>query len=322
MPYTLDETFAAGIPPGFAASVAGVTVVHDAASEAVDLSFPATQSYWRIDAVPAESDFWFEFDAELVSRWFSAWHFGFWLPGTVGSGGYRYSVIGDPSSTWSGATWGSAGGGQDSNQRASDAVETGLAPGMRRTFRIDARVFPGQNATLIRVSADGQERCRFYYPGDTLFGPTLLPGIFGYGMTMRVHSVKGGSGSVWSDMPSEFGARGLPNALLALGRYQPPARPVHRALARLVSRHHSVFSGPGKIAGTVKEKGTPNAPVARKVVLLDQATHAVVADTFSDPLTGAYEFEQLSMLRKYVALSYDHEGDFRAVIADSLVPTP
>lgn len=83
--------------------------------------------------------------------------------------------------------------------------------------------------------------------------------------------------------------------------------------------------GLGYVAGTVKElpKGAPEGgevPVWRKVRLHDQATGNPVAETWSDPKTGAYRFEYIDMERLYTVLSYDHTGKFVAVAADSLKP--
>ena len=83
--------------------------------------------------------------------------------------------------------------------------------------------------------------------------------------------------------------------------------------------------GVGYVAGTVKElpKGAPEGgevPVCRKVRLHDQATGNPIAETWSDPKTGAYRFECIDMERVYTALSYDHTGKFVAVAADSLKP--
>ncbi|MDO4795507.1 MAG: hypothetical protein Q4A28_06150 [Brachymonas sp.] len=83
--------------------------------------------------------------------------------------------------------------------------------------------------------------------------------------------------------------------------------------------------GLGCVAGTVKElpKGAPEGsevPVWRRVRLHDQATGNPIAETWSDPKTGAYRFEWVDMERVYTVMSYDHTGKFVAVAADSLKP--
>jgi hypothetical protein len=75
------------------------------------------------------------------------------------------------------------------------------------------------------------------------------------------------------------------------------------------------------LTGTVAERGTPNAPLRRRVNLIEQITGRVIRETWSDAATGAYSFPNIMGGRKYTVVSYDHTGFYRAVIADSLEPT-
>lgn len=79
--------------------------------------------------------------------------------------------------------------------------------------------------------------------------------------------------------------------------------------------------GLGYIASTV-EKQVDNdpapSPVSRRVVLLVEPTLQQVAETWSDPVTGAYRFDGLSMAARFTVVAYDHLGSWRAVIADGL----
>lgn len=79
--------------------------------------------------------------------------------------------------------------------------------------------------------------------------------------------------------------------------------------------------GMGYIASTV-EKQVDNdpapSPVSRRVVLLVEPTLQQVAETWSDPVTGAYRFDGLSMAARFTVVAYDHLGSWRAVIADGL----
>ena len=43
-------------------------------------------------------------------------------------------------------------------------------------------------------------------------------------------------------------------------------------------------------------------------------------ETWSDPVTGVYEFNFIDELQTWTVISYDHTRDKRAVIADALVP--
>lgn len=80
-------------------------------------------------------------------------------------------------------------------------------------------------------------------------------------------------------------------------------------------------AGRGRIVGTVKEKNTPtNTPLKRRVVLLSMPGSRAIRETWSDPVTGAYEFTEVAMDRVYTAVSYDHTGIYRGVVADNLTP--
>ena len=79
--------------------------------------------------------------------------------------------------------------------------------------------------------------------------------------------------------------------------------------------------GRGRITGTVKEKNTPaNTPLMRRVVLLSMPGSRAIRETWSDPVTGVYEFTEVAMDRVYTVVSYDHTGIYRGVVADNLTP--
>lgn len=82
-----------------------------------------------------------------------------------------------------------------------------------------------------------------------------------------------------------------------------------------------ILGGNGRIAGTVKEKGTPaNVPVWRRVRLFQERAAILIAETWSDPVTGAYAFTHIKRDEVYFVLAFDHTGDYRGVVADNLTP--
>ena len=93
-------------------------------------------------------------------------------------------------------------------------------------------------------------------------------------------------------------------------------------LPRIARGLDQELGGRGRIVGTVKREGTPPAPVWRRVRLLEEQSGRLVAETWSDPQTGAYAFTWIKLNRPYTVLAYDHTGMFRAVVADSLIPEP
>lgn len=92
-------------------------------------------------------------------------------------------------------------------------------------------------------------------------------------------------------------------------------------VASLLNPFDRVDGGPGRIVGTVKEKNTPaNTPLKRRVVLLSMPGSRAMRETWSDPVTGAYEFKEIAVDRTYTVLAYDHTGVYRGVVADNLTP--
>ena len=77
----------------------------------------------------------------------------------------------------------------------------------------------------------------------------------------------------------------------------------------------------GRIRGTVKTKASPaNLPVFCRVRLFRDVDGLLVAETWSNPVTGAYEFVYIETGRRYTVVGYDHTHSKRAVIADNLEP--
>ena len=101
---------------------------------------------------------------------------------------------------------------------------------------------------------------------------------------------------------------------------QPGSHPrQHRGVAS--SRRNIHFGGNGQITGTVKEKGQPDQPLVRQVLLYSENTHTLVASTWSQA-DGTYRFERIDPQQRYTVISTDYRQMYRAVIADNLRPEP
>ena len=87
------------------------------------------------------------------------------------------------------------------------------------------------------------------------------------------------------------------------------------------SRRNIHFGGNGQITGTVKEKGQPDHPLVRQVLLYSENTHTLVASTWSRA-DGTYRFERIDREQRYTVISTDYRQMYRAVIADNLRPEP
>lgn len=83
-----------------------------------------------------------------------------------------------------------------------------------------------------------------------------------------------------------------------------------------------VDGGTGRIAGTVKVAGTPNVPAMRRVRLFDRRTARCIRETWSDPASGAYAFDEIALGREYTVVALDHTGEHNAVIADPIQAEP
>jgi len=92
----------------------------------------------------------------------------------------------------------------------------------------------------------------------------------------------------------------------------------NKALVPILGKHDIYFGGVGQVVGTVKN--TPATPVHRRVLLIEEATRAVIRETWSEAATGAYTFGRIAMNTTYTVVSYDHTQAFRAVVADRVVP--
>jgi hypothetical protein len=73
-----------------------------------------------------------------------------------------------------------------------------------------------------------------------------------------------------------------------------PARTLAGSYRVLDAGSNSEFGGRHRIVGTVHEKGTPNQPLQRRGRPLRERDGHLVAETWSDPTTGSYQFERIN----------------------------
>lgn len=81
-------------------------------------------------------------------------------------------------------------------------------------------------------------------------------------------------------------------------------------------------NGLGRVRGRTVEqqdKNSPKVPVSRRVRLYRDRDGLLIRETWSNA-QGDYEFAHIDSTTAYTVLSYDHEGDFRAVVADRVTP--
>lgn len=337
MALILDETFATGIPGGFATlrSQSGTpTATYNATYGAVDLSNgAAAQSMWDITSSPLSVSGEMEAELEFVADLSGASnirHAGLWVVAgnAAVSNGFRAShYISTPSNlntndwaviAWTGgASW--AGNAPSIHDTARETTIPFLALGDRRILNMRWDMTP-DSAGKTKLTAEFRVDGKLVSYGVQSFA-SLRPGIFFYQCTVRLHSIK-----VWDAPQLPLGLLSNRGFATALGKRTcapaeqliPGSRVVNLARGLMVGQRNAYFGGAGRIAGTVKV--TPNTPVHRRIRLFDEKTGLLVREAWSDEVTGAYSFDYVDMTRSYTVIGFDYTLNYRAVIADNLTP--
>lgn len=335
-----------------------MTSSYNSDEQALDLSTPNVQSILRVNEV-AHGDFWFEADVELLTDPSGRKHIGLWMTTGNSSEGYRFTHL---DGTWDVMRWNSdfrdAAMISTINEGSKPiSGESAVAPtfntGQRMILRCEVIVgaYDAQGipwARLIQFKANGVV---MFQVTDSTYRGKLIPGVFLYGATARLHAIAGSTPSGLNALPAAVGvnvdndlvrlAGGSTSVLphpaanigvspdLDLMRWASPASNhwnreggYDAHLQSFPSARQSIyFGGPGVIAGTVKEKGPPAQPLVRRVLLYSENTRVLVAETWSDD-RGNYRFELLDTTQRYTVVSYDHQQMYRAVIADNLRSLP
>lgn len=120
-------------------------------------------------------------------------------------------------------------------------------------------------------------------------------------------------------------ARLLPDAVGRRPLATPGTGHHARALPAAFAARPEYPAGDCRVAGTVRRAGddvTPDTPLARRVWLVDETSRKVVRETWSDAATGEYLFDGVSGVPRYTVIAFDHEGQYRAAIADNLTAEP
>lgn len=331
MSYPLNDTFATAPAAGYTTVLGGMSASYNAAQQAIDISASNAQSILRFNEA-ANGDFWFEADIELLSDPSGGKHIGLWMTTGNGAEGYRFAHLNDH---WKVTRWSSGFGNE---VLVADIIKDGAKPiagvagtaptfnvGQRMTLRcevivgaFDANGVPW--ARLIQFKAGG---VLMFQVGDATYRGKLIPGVFLYGATARVHAI---AGDTPSGLPA-FPATVAVNADDDLMRRSSPASELWNRPGGYDLNFHAIppgrkdvhFGGNGQITGTVKEKGSPDRPLVRQVFLYSENTRVLVAETWSDA-SGNYRFDHLDPAQRYTVISYDYKHQYRAVIADNIRP--
>lgn len=156
----------------------------------------------------------------------------------------------------------------------------------------------------------------------TLYAVRGLGAAATYGLT----TLAAGTQARWIPQETTVPVRRLPIAIgrrLLIPEHAAALKFNHRGLRLLTGTRSHYYHGGHRIQGTVKEKGLQaDVPVSRRVLLIDERTWFVVRAAWSDAATGAYAFERINPDIRYVVMTFDHNGNYRAVVADNLHAEP
>lgn len=100
-----------------------------------------------------------------------------------------------------------------------------------------------------------------------------------------------------------------------------PQRPLRAVSLGGAWVRSDVDAGAFQVVGDTVNTGTPEIPVGRRVRLHDQPSGRVVAEQWSDPVTGAYAFTLIRPGTFYVT-SFDHTGQYNGVISTDVQSEP
>lgn len=328
MALILDETFAASIPGGFAtarAQAGTLSVAYNAGAGAVDLSNAASGwSLWDITSIPLSAAGEVEVDLEFVADYSGGLNY---------RAGAIYAVAGDAAvsngfmfyhltTQWTLVAWRSASswtGTTNESVTVQNTSEVFTTAGDRRVLTLRWDMGVASNVFAVEAYINGVLRG----VGVNRY-TSLRPGVGMYSSAVRVHSIK-----VW-DAPQVALTTAIAGKAVGLTGTKSLASSdwattpnFNKRGLQAPSRFDTItgVGGRGRIQGTVNERATPtNTPLARLVVLIDEYTGFQCAETWSDGITGAYEFQYVRMDRTYTVISYDHTSTYRAVIADKQIP--
>lgn len=115
---------------------------------------------------------------------------------------------------------------------------------------------------------------------------------------------------------------GLESAFLPFaGSALPSGMPTTFLMDATAPYRDTEFAGAGFIAGTVKRDADPSdVPLKRRVRLHREQDGMLIRETWSNATTGAYSFPWINETWRYTVITYDYEHNYRAVIADNILP--
>jgi hypothetical protein len=319
MAIVLSETFATGVPSGFATQVVNTgsfTATYNPTQQAVDLSKDNFNGGWRFDTVSASVELDVEMDVECtdIQTVNFGTFFGLFLGVSSGSGDgalIAYSrIVRDGGSSGGlnagGVNWG-FGSAVDIEPPGRPLFE--FAVGERKLIRIKTNVSGSDR--IVETVVAGQPHYKLFRAVNSFTG-LVRPTLFLRNGSIRLHSIVIRDDAVITE-PAKVGVVSrsairhfTPNTFSSLGAN----------VGKGGARKNIHQSGTGLIQGTVTIE---NIPGSRQVRLFDRKTGLIYGETWSSE-TGFYEFRGVDQEREYFIVAHDHFRVYNAVVSDMLNP--
>lgn len=319
----LSETFASGIPGGFATvltdSGGTFTAVADGGSLSVDLDRRGYNGVWRIDASPTAAQLRVVMDVEILianNATATAPSLGLAVQDTAGNiyhalVVYNDGVVGAHRGITAGAV-----GNQAGEPRYSSAY---LPSSGRFTAEFSLVNQPSGTGMQYQATIDGE---MWFWPipvVQPVQGLALRPGIFLRDKKIRLHSIEVHDNPTYLSLP--YGPELHPE-IPQVAQYAPTWPVVGVLTPWRNSLGMYDWGGLGRVAGDVMIKGLPDSPVSRIVRLVRELDGVCIAEQWSALPLGTYEFLGVDPLQRYTVLAYDFPGGYRAAIASGVLPEP
>lgn len=204
---------------------------------------------------------------------------------------------------------------------ATDWSPSNFTPGLTAWWQYDFGA--GNEKDIVEVYLQSRPSLNAYNP-EVVWLARSNDGVT-WENASNVYGMKGMTPGVPIVFPASAAAVVFPDGMAhtvdRLASTWPPAGPRTARALDNVSRLVLEVGGQYRIEGTVAIDDEPtDIPVRRRVRLYRRVDGFLVAETFSDAITGAYVFTGLK-LQKYFVIAHDDESNiYNATIKDAITP--
>ena len=315
------ESFDTGIPGGFATTVTDsgtLVVAYNSTEKAVDLTATGYNTAWMFQGRAALGEWKVEMDVEVIDLDYGNFpHFG--VAATPTSNVTQNLLM---SAVRQVAVCYSSNSTPPSLQYQA-SPEAGFAhPTSGKSLRSVSMM--ASDVTMVRrIEFEGAGLVNAQFALTPVFAipdaNTWQLGLFIRSCKIRVHSISVYSRVAGTRWDPVFSRQAIPS--LATSKYLAPieSAPKFKAPASVTrSKNDYNYPGTGAVKGVVVQDDNPDIPLARLVRLYREHDGVIVGATWSHPVTGEFLIENIDINYTYTAMSYDHEGQFIAVLQSGI----